>query len=104
MARYPRIAKDEFGNILSLQAVYVSGSRGPMYLQSSFQAAGDASPASYANVTDGSSAIEIEDDTFDLTAPPEGPGRWWVRLVISGETDPSDWWSADSGATLTRAT
>lgn len=52
-------------------------------------------------------ALVLQDDTFHLQQERGPQARWWLHVLLSGETETSDWWSSDlskTEATFTRGT
>ena len=71
-------------------------------IQTTFQAAGDASPTSPVTLTDQTGAtITTVDDTFSLTHARDGAARWVLIATPFGATQPAEWWSADECQTFT---
>lgn len=53
---------------------------------------------------DASTPLVFSDADFSITGGYEGPDRLVLVAVLDGESLPSEWWSADAGATWTRFT
>lgn len=56
----------------------------------------------FVAVDDASADIQLADDSFHLSASPEGPRHWLLHCRISGETDTSTWHSEDDCESFTR--
>lgn len=99
--KHPTIAIGHDGSIL--RAAYVSG-----VLKGTYQAQGDtaASAPFTFQKWNGSALVDISvaDDTFHIQQGHEGPARWLLASIESGDTDTSDWWSGDDGRTWTKIT
>lgn len=80
---------------------YDSGSSGPGKLYMSYMGPGDTAYSSAVAVTDGTTAIAFEDSGHDISRGPD------ETLVLtgnkSGDTDITDWYSHDLGATWTES-
>lgn len=74
-----------------VQAAYVSG-----VIKGRVRRAGDADWGSLLTFKDDADVnIAAENDTFHLVECKEGPGRWIMVLVVDGESEVSEWVSAD---------
>jgi len=83
---------------------YDSGTSGPGTLIGVYRGGGDAAySAEFTLKDDTATNIAATDSPFGLSSGQEGPDRWWLSIVVDGETDSSDWFSSDTGATWKRA-
>ena len=104
----PVIARGVDGGGGLLRTAFIAGSPGDSRgtLMGSFQNPGDSVPGaaftfnqSVGGVT---VPIAVQNSGHHIVQAHEGRARWLLTCTVAGETDPSDWASADEGQTWTR--
>lgn len=93
-ARKPTPACDDSGTIIIAGYAGTTGGSGP--ISAVAQAAGDVSPSAVFNLRDSTGAdLVATDDTFGISAGPDGARRWILAIVIAGDAGISHWYSTD---------
>lgn len=91
---HPTNEKGNDGTII--RAAYVGATGGPGVIKATIQRPGDASPSALATFVDNTGAnISFQDDAFQLSQEADSGDRWLLSCMVTGDTSPSDWWSAD---------
>jgi hypothetical protein len=71
-------------------------------IKCTIQRPGDPSPSAAATWVDAAGvALSLQDDRFHLAQEYSGGERWIATMMITGDTAPSEWWSADPDAAFT---
>lgn len=102
-AKHPTIETGSDGTLIRAGVVLNAGANTGGVINATRQYPGDpvaSSPFSFVDAT--STALKASDDTFHISHGRELSGRWYLTLVIQGETDPSNWWSGDDCNSWTR--
>jgi len=104
----PVIARGVDGGGGLLRTAFIAGSPGDSRgtLMGNFQNPGDSVPGAAFTLNQSVGGvtvpIAVQNSGHHIVQAHEGRARWLLTCTVAGETDPSDWASADEGQTWTR--
>jgi len=101
--QHPVIAHGVNGE--TVRAAYVDGNGSSGTLQGTYQAPGDTQQSQVFTFQDSAGhPLSVANDTFGLSHMHELGSRWMLHVLIAGDADTSDWYSADECQTWTKVT
>ncbi len=101
----PVTARAIDGSGLVIRSAYLPTDDTTGTIGGTVQNPGDETPSTPFVFTDeAGTPLVVKNEGFDITQMQEGQARWTLSCTIAGETEQSDWHSAEDGRTWTRFT